>query len=300
MLLRQIRYFQAVVEERSFTEAAEVCNISQSAISQQIKALEDELGFPLLVRKNRSFELTPAGEYFYEKSAELLKAADRICDESRAIALGEKASLRLGYLKNYGGHEFQMAIALFANQYPDVDISIFAGTHEELYEQLVSENVDLVLNDQRRAFSEMYNNLILTEQKCYIEVPAGSFYSSLEKITVEDLSQFPCILVTSPGQEEMDKEFYRDILGFSGSYLISYSLEEGRMLMLAGKGYLPIEGNFESMPDNVIVRIPLYRNDRQAYRRYCAFWKLDNSGYYVEEFADILKAQFPEYHDEEQ
>ena len=53
------------------------------------------------------------------------------------------------------------------------------------------------------------------------------------------------------------------------------------------------------MPDNVIVRIPLYRNDRQAYRRYCAFWKLDNSGYYVEEFADILKAQFPEYKDEE-
>ena len=68
MLLRQIQYFQKVVECRSFTEAAEQCHISQSAISQQIRALEDELGFDLLIRRNRSFELTPAGEYFYHKS----------------------------------------------------------------------------------------------------------------------------------------------------------------------------------------------------------------------------------------
>lgn len=50
-MLRQIRYFQSVVRNNSFSEAAEECHISQSAISQQIKALERELGFPLLERK---------------------------------------------------------------------------------------------------------------------------------------------------------------------------------------------------------------------------------------------------------
>ena len=52
MLLKQIQYFQAVVENNSFSEAAEVCHISQSAISQQIKALEDDLG--LLLSKERA------------------------------------------------------------------------------------------------------------------------------------------------------------------------------------------------------------------------------------------------------
>ena len=60
-MLQQIKYFQAVVQNNSFSEAAEECHISQSAISQQIKALEQALGFPLLERKNRRFSLTPAG-----------------------------------------------------------------------------------------------------------------------------------------------------------------------------------------------------------------------------------------------
>ena len=67
-MLRQIKYFQAVVRLGSFSEAAYECNISQSAISQQIQALERELGYPMRLRKGRKFELTPAGKFFYKKS----------------------------------------------------------------------------------------------------------------------------------------------------------------------------------------------------------------------------------------
>ncbi len=66
-MFKQIKYFQAVVRCGSFTEAAQECYISQSAISQQIQALEQELGIKLLDRKNRKFSVTPAGEYFYKK-----------------------------------------------------------------------------------------------------------------------------------------------------------------------------------------------------------------------------------------
>ena len=62
MLYRQMQYFVAVVECDSFTEAAERCYISQSAISQQIRALEQFLGVTLISRGNRRFSLTPAGE----------------------------------------------------------------------------------------------------------------------------------------------------------------------------------------------------------------------------------------------
>ena len=59
-MIRQIRYFQAVVRNNSFSEAAEECYVSQSAISQQIQALEKELGVELIHRENRRFSLTPA------------------------------------------------------------------------------------------------------------------------------------------------------------------------------------------------------------------------------------------------
>ncbi len=67
-MIRQLKYFQAVVRNNSFSEAAEECHISQSAISQQVQALERELGVDLLERKKRKFAITPAGEYVYKKA----------------------------------------------------------------------------------------------------------------------------------------------------------------------------------------------------------------------------------------
>ena len=62
----QMQYFIAVVDEHNFTRAAENCNISQSAISQQIKELEATIGVKLLDRHGRSFDVTPAGQHFYQ------------------------------------------------------------------------------------------------------------------------------------------------------------------------------------------------------------------------------------------
>lgn len=103
IMLKQLKYFQSVVRLGSFSAAAEENFISQSAISQQVQSLERELGFALLVRKNRSFSLTPAGEYFYRKSLLLTAACDRMCAEAAKIAKGEAANLKIGYLRTYAG-----------------------------------------------------------------------------------------------------------------------------------------------------------------------------------------------------
>lgn len=63
-MFQQMKYFIAVVEEHNFTRAASKCHISQSAISQQIKELEEKVGTSLVKRVGRSFTLTPAGQYF--------------------------------------------------------------------------------------------------------------------------------------------------------------------------------------------------------------------------------------------
>lgn len=292
-MLKRLKYFQSVVQKNSFSEAAEDNYISQSAISQQIQALERELGFLLLERKNRGFVLTPAGEYFYQKSLVLTADYERMCSEASKIAKGNQAFLKIGYLRCYSGSEFHRALALFSEKYPDVSVSIEYGNHEELYAMLRSEQVDLVLNDQRRAFSDEYVNLLLTACTADVEVSAFSPLAEREKITPEELKNHPCILISSSSQRETEQEYYQTVVGIRSEIIYAENLEEARLMVAARKGFLPVEGSDTSPSAGIsIVRIPLMRGNEPIRRNYCAFWKKDNSGYYVEEFADILKSQF--------
>ena len=294
-MLKQLKYFQSVVRLGSFSEAAEENFISQSAISQQVQALERELGFPLLERRNRSFTLTPAGEYFYPKSLILTADYERMCSEAAKIAHGDQASLKIGYLRCYTGGEFHRALELFSEKHPDVDVLVAYGNHEELYAMLRSEEVDLVLNDQRRAFSDEYVNLLLTTCESYVEVSARSPLAQMERISPPELKNIPCILVASETQRGAEQEYYHDVVGFHGEFLYAENLEEARLMVIGRKGFLPVEGTGQSAPAGTsIVRLSLVRGGEPILRNYCAFWKKDNSGCYVEEFAQLLKEQFAE------
>lgn len=293
-MIRQIKYFQAVVRNSSFSEAAEECHISQSAISQQIQALEKELGFQLLHRKNRKFSLTPAGEHFYKKSLILIADYERICMEAAKIAHADDSVLHIGYLRGYNGKEFRCALAAFSSKYPDISVKIEQGNHEELFEMLRTGTADLVFNDQRRAFSSEYVNLVLEVNNSCIEISARSPIAPLEQVTLQDLKNTPCILVSPESQRASEENYYRQVIGFQGEFLLAENLEEARLLVIGGNGFM-ISRSAENFPDHSIRHIPLFRGDIPITQTYCAFWKKDNSGYYVEEFADILKAQFQPY-----
>lgn len=293
-MLKRLKYFQSVVRLNSFSEAAEENYISQSAISQQIQALERELGFKLLERRNRTFTLTPAGEYFYQKSLVLTADFERMCGEAARIAKGDQAGLRIGYLRCYSGSEFHRALEEFSAKHPDVPVEVEYGNHEELYAMLRTGQVDIVLNDQRRAFSDEYVNLILTVCHSFIEVSAASPLARVERITPPELKKFPCILVASQSQREREREYYRDIVGFRGEFLYAENLEEARMLVIARRGFMPVEGGGSMLTGTSIARVRLMRGDEPILRSYCAFWKKTNDSPHVREFAGLLKAQFEE------
>lgn len=292
-MLRQIKYFQAVVRNNSFSEAAGECHISQSAISQQIKALENELGFSLLERKNRKFVLTPAGEHFYKKSLILTSDYEQICSEAAKIARGDEVNLKTGYLRSYSSREVHLALEDFSSRYPRISIKVLYGNHEELFALLRNGGADLVLNDQRRAFSDKYVNLILSTCSMHIEISARNTIAALPSVTTRELKNIPCILVTSKDQREIEQDYYQTVLGFQGDFLYAENLEEARLLVISGQGFLPVEGNSQSMnPETSVRRVLLCRDKEPITRNYCLFWKKDNSGYFIEEFADILKSKF--------
>lgn len=290
MLLRQMRYFAAVVDCGSFTEAAARCYISQSAISQQIRALEQELGTPLIHRENRRFSLTPAGELFYPRCKQLLKEADDLVQEMRSIAAGSGAHLRIGYLRCYSGSELSQAVADFSLCCPEVSISTVSGTHEELYELLRTEKADIILSDQRRAFSDVYVNDELMQCGCYAELSIHDPLAAQDKVSVEELRRLPCILIASAQQQDTEQEYYQRTLEFGGSYLFADDLEEGRLMVISGRGFLPVEGVGTLPAENAFIRrLPLYQNGAQIRRNYCAFWKKERTNAHIETFARTLK-----------
>ena len=290
MLLRQIQFFVSIVDENSFTETAEKNYVSQSAISQAMNALETDLGVKLIERKNRSFQITTAGEYFYRKCKSLLTDLEFIKKETIRLGSDEEMALHVGYINLYAGPELSDAIAEFSALYPEVNISVQSGTHEELYHGLVSGSLDLALNDQRRAFSDDYVNMELKNAECIIELSERSELSSYDRLEVADLAKLSCIIVSSKEQRETEAEYYRNILGFANDFLYAETQEEARLMVIGNRGFLPVEA-VGKLPEvsGSIKRVPLYRKNRRVTRKYCIFWPEERTGYYIEEFAEMVR-----------
>ncbi len=98
MDLHHLRYFVAVAERLHFAEAAEFVHVSQPGLSQQIKALEEEVGVLLLKRTKRTVALTEAGKYFLEEAKLTLEHAERAKIVAQKVARGKLGTIRIGYV----------------------------------------------------------------------------------------------------------------------------------------------------------------------------------------------------------
>lgn len=294
MLLRQMRYFCAVVDAGGFTRAADEIYVSQSAISQQVGALEKELGVTLLNRKGRSFTLTPAGEHFYRRASRILDEVDALQRETIDLAHGEISVLHLGYLNRYDGWEVAGAVAAFVRRHPRMTVESIAGSHDTLRELLTSGQVDITFSDRRRTLHAEAINLPLFVGYDYVEVSEASPLAWHESVTVGDLAGQTCILIAAPDQEEVERTFFQDTMGFQCDVVFARTLDEARMMVAGGRSFLPIETRRrEGRSGFIIRRIPLYDVDGQHLcHEYYAFWLRERTNPYIEEFGNILQELF--------
>lgn len=124
MELRQLRYLLTVADEQSFTRAAEKLFVTQSALSQQIQKLEEQVGDPLLERATRQIRLTPAGEILVRHASRMFGELDAAQSEIRELRGLQRGILRIGVVQTINAMIIPQAVAAFNATYPQVRIQI--------------------------------------------------------------------------------------------------------------------------------------------------------------------------------
>ncbi len=141
--LKQLKYFLAVAEEKSFSRAAERLHISQPPLSQQIMKLESELGVRLFARTTRTFELTVAGKALMHEAADLLARMRMTIDTIRQIDRGEVGRLRVGIVGSAMWGPIPSLLEQFQSQFPRVSWTLHELGPNVQYEALRAKQIDV-------------------------------------------------------------------------------------------------------------------------------------------------------------
>lgn len=143
MELRHLRYFCAVAEAEGFARAAAHLHVSQSAISEQMRDLEAEIGVPLFDRSERRATLTAHGKVFWKEALLTLSAADWAIEAAQRSVRGELGALTIGFFVGGTDAFFPRLIRTFRQQSPKVRVSLTEMTPTEQYEALLTGAIDI-------------------------------------------------------------------------------------------------------------------------------------------------------------
>jgi len=168
-----LRYFRAIAHARSLTRAAEALHVSQSALSIQLRKLEDRLGQSLFERENRRLKLTEAGRIALEYADTIFRAGDELVSTFSGRRSPQRHMLRVGAVATLS-RNFQLSLLRPLLARADVEIVIHSGSLRELLAQLDAHAVDLVLSNlavPRDADNPRYSHLIAYQSVSLVSRP---------------------------------------------------------------------------------------------------------------------------------
>ena len=187
MELRQLRTFIAVAELRHFARAANLCNLSQPAVSHQIALLEEELGAKLLNRASRRVSLTVAGEVFLEEARRILGAVDRASERMAEVARGAIGRIRLGATATPGLYLLPPLLARFRAEHESYDLRFEIGPVHVIAERVARNDLDMAIVAGTLPSAELKTRTLLADD-LVIVAPVGSKLAGAKPLRPEHLA----------------------------------------------------------------------------------------------------------------
>ncbi|MBJ2123297.1 LysR substrate-binding domain-containing protein [Flavobacterium sp. IB48] len=207
MEIYQLQYFIKTAEVLHFTKAAELCFVTQSGLSQQIKKLEEELGLPLFKRIGKKVQLTEAGSVFLihaKKVVENVENGKQAIEDLSEMIGGE---LRIGVTYIFGLLILPVVNA-FAKKYQNLKIIVEYGTTEVLEQKLIDNELDLVFVISSHEIEMPIQKVPLFTSNMVMVVSKNHALADLDKIAFKKIEEIPLIL---PGKGSNSREYVEEL-----------------------------------------------------------------------------------------
>ena len=145
MQIESLKVFCDLAETKSFTKAAQINSVTQSAVSQTISALERRFKSLLIERSKKNFRLTPEGEVFYDYSKRILQTCDALFSKLQEIEDVISGNIRVATVYSIGLHVLPPYVTTFLKRYPTVNVHVEYKRDNQVYENVLGNVVDLGL-----------------------------------------------------------------------------------------------------------------------------------------------------------
>ncbi len=193
MELRQIRYFQCVARELSFTKAAKLLHIAQPPLSRQIKMLEEELGVAVFERLGRGIQLTEAGRYFLDQTEKMTSRLEETINATRRIGRSERMWFGIGFVPSTLYGHMPALIRQLREMNDQAEISLVEMTTLQQFDALKSGRIDIgvgriLLKD------EEIERLVLTDERLAVALPISHPLARRTAVRLNDILNEPLIL----------------------------------------------------------------------------------------------------------
>lgn len=190
MDLGQLRYFNKIVEHRSFTRAAKDCSVSQPALSQQIAKLEKELGQPLFERQGRTIRMTPAGQVLQSHAQKILQlvedAKQQITDD------GQSGQISVSATPTIAPYFFPELLNRVTSQFPKADFSLVENNSDSLIQLCLKGDLDvgvLAISPEVKQTANHLSFESLLEEELLLAIPAQHPLRNKPRIHLRDLAR---------------------------------------------------------------------------------------------------------------
>lgn len=225
-------YFHAIARERSLTRAARRLNVSQSALSIQLRKLEERLGHPLFERANRRLELTEAGRIALDHAETIFRTGDELVSTLRGRAPAGRHVLRVGSVATLS-RNFQLEFVRPLLGRDDVEVVVRSATLAELLAQLEAHTIDLVLSNvavARDAAKPLHSRLLAEQPVSLVGRPPRT---RTKFRFPEDLRTTPVILPSH--QSSVREAFDRRLAEAGVTPIVRAEVDDAAMLRVLAR-----------------------------------------------------------------
>lgn len=173
MDIKQLKAFVAIADTETFTAGARRLNITQAAISMQIRHLEDELGLPLFTRTPRKVILTEVGEALLVRARRILREHEAALAETAELAGAEHGRLRIGSASaTFSSSELPEILKSLRMDFPKSEMTVFSGTSEKLIEKITHGELDVAFVSLPVSNTNVQTELMFSDEVAVIVHPS--------------------------------------------------------------------------------------------------------------------------------